>query len=233
MPEVPALPDPDFDAVFADLDRLTRASLVRYRIEVGRVLVTAFFGGDLANYRAHDPTKATPWGRFAEQYREPLADLGLSERLMRQSVLAFGVVQHLPAEAVERLLFSHFVALARLEDPATCRALADMAADEGWSVTQTRDAVARVRAGQWVDADAEAPGLQPAPPDVEVDERPPALGRVVNQVERVLGELGAATERWGRAPRERMTPLQADRVRAAVAEMRARLAELEAGLGET
>ena len=217
----------DFADVFAQLDALTRTHLVRYRVEIGRLLVASFFGGDVANYRDTDRTKETSLTRFAEAWREPLADLGLSETVLRQSILAYDVVQHLPAEDVERLLLSHYVALARLGDVETRRAVATLAADSGWTVAQTRDAVARVLAGQWVDADLDTPGLQPAPPDAEA--RPPQVGRVIRSVERVVDDLGEVVERWERAPRDRMSPLQRDRLRAAIDRLRAMLDEVEGG----
>ena len=238
MPDLPALsPDatpvtaPDFDAILDALDGLTRAHVVRYRIEVGALILRAFYDGDMALYYARDPARAPTWARFLEHGGERLGDLGLSEPLLRQCVLAYGVVEHLDPRDVDRLLFSHYVALAPLDDAASRRTLGALAAAEGWTVRQTRDAVARVQRGLWVDGDPDLPGLQPEPPPDEGEGKRPQVGRVVNQVERVVDELVAARQRWDLAPRDRMTRAHRERVTAALEQLRALVAEIEGSLG--
>jgi hypothetical protein len=157
------------------LDRLERLSigyLLAFRLEVGRLI----------HEELGRPDGPPDVRGFAQRHRERLSSLGLSEELLRQSVRAHHVMQHLPKELSEQLLLSHVIELARLHDPKTREPIARMALDHSWTVRQLRDAVDRVRAGLWVDAGGQ-PGLQPeAPPRAA---RPATPRRLTQKIERV------------------------------------------------
>ena len=94
--------------------------------------------------------------------RSPLADLGLHPQLIRQSLLAWDVVADLPEDVRPRLIYAHVLELARVDDRATRRLLAQAALDNGWTGKALRGAVDATRSGRWIDVDP-APGLQPPP----------------------------------------------------------------------
>jgi hypothetical protein len=157
------------------LDRLERLSvgyLLAFRLEVGRLI----------HEELGRPDGPPDVRGFALLHRERLSALGLSEELLRQSLRAHQVMQHLPTELSEQLLLSHVIELARLHDPTTREPVARMALDQSWTVRQLRDAVDRVRAGLWVDASAQ-PGLQPEPPPRAP--RPATPRRLTQKVERL------------------------------------------------
>lgn len=204
------------------IDRLTTLStthLLYFRIEVGRAVAEELDLDDAgANLRA-----------FAVRHASRLEDLGLTEGALRQSVRAFRVVEGLPAELVQRLVFSHVVELARVEDPATRALLARAAADEGWSGRQLRDAVLSARAGLWVDGDTGTPGLQPVAPPPPPPRR--ATGWVVSRMERRVGDFAEVADELDALDPAAMTPLQQARVRKALDDLDAKLARARSKLG--
>ncbi len=87
------LPAPDFDELLAALAKLSRNHLLFFRIEVGRRLSRAFYDHDATRYRASQGAKGSSFRRFAADRASELADLGLSENVLRTSLLAFFVVK--------------------------------------------------------------------------------------------------------------------------------------------
>ncbi len=102
-PALPELPAPDFDELVAELAKLSRNHLLFFRIEVGRRLSNAFYGHDPARYRASRGVKGSSFRRFAAERASELADLGLSDGQLRESLCAFFVVNDLPHELITRL----------------------------------------------------------------------------------------------------------------------------------
>jgi predicted component of type VI protein secretion system len=163
------------------LQALAIGHLLHFRVEVGRAVIEEL-----------GPDGPTPDVRaFANQHRESLAELGLSEGLLRQCVRAHQVLSALPEPVRPALRLSQVVELGRVDDPAARAPLAQMAVDEGWSTRELRAAVDRVRAGMWVDA-SPAPGLQPEPPPAPAAEaEPPRVlaGHLVSKIERRTGDV--------------------------------------------
>ena len=223
-----------FEPLISRLDALSRHHLLYFRIEVGRALLEELFGGDVGALRDLSPTKESSLRAFARAHRDRLADLGLNEALLRQSIDAHLVVAHLPAEVVRHLLFSHVVYLSQVPDLPTRGLLAQAAVDNSWSGPELRDAVQRARAGLWIDAKPDEPGLQPSggddlPPPPPGKPLPPA--RVVTRVEKGVVAFAEATAAWSDVPVEALTAPQRARVERALAEMEARVAEMRRRLG--
>jgi hypothetical protein len=226
-------PTPDFDAVVDELSRLSRNHLLYFRIEVGRRLSSAFYNDDPALYRATHRQKEGSFRAFLAEKADALADLGLNEALLRQSLRTFFVVKDLPRALVAQLVYSHVVQLTAVEDDQTRALLARATVDNQWSGRALQLAIEAVRNGQWPDADPSAPGLQPEglPAAEAGPEAPkPQPVRVVTRFERTAEDLGALVGQWEAVPVEKLTKAQAARVRAAVEALERRVAEVKARL---
>jgi hypothetical protein len=226
---------PDFDALLADLAKLSRNHLLYFRIEVGRRLSKAFYHDDPAVYRSSYRQKEGAFRDFVATRGAELADLGLSEQLLRQSLRAFYVVKDLPRAVVAQLVYSHVVQLTAVEDEKTRELLAKATVDNRWTGRALQNAIEAVRGGRWPDADPEQPGLQAddlASPDPagEPGARTPQPGRVVTRFERTARDLSDLMGQWEAVPVEKLTKEQAARVRAAVAALEGQVAEMKARL---
>ena len=186
----PALPAPDYDAVIADLRDLSRNHLLVFRVEVGRTLAEAFYGGDVAAYRRRSGPSSLK--DFLVARADELGDLGLGPHLIRESLLAWQVIRELPEALRPRLVYSHVVALARVEDRATRLLLAQATLDNGWRGPELEHAIAAVASGRWIDADP-AQGLQPPTPPPE-PAKTPAVGWVVKRAERSVADFAAVAD---------------------------------------
>ena len=215
LPESPAA----WQRLVERLASLSTRHLLYFRIEVGRAT---------AQELEDDPDGGT-LRAFAKAHADRLADLGLNEVLLRQSIAAFRAVERLPEDVVRRLVFSHVVALAKVEDPSTRALLAQAAVSEGWSARQLKDAILAVRAGVWIDGDAGTPGLQPVAPVEPAPKR--RVGWVVNRVERQVEDFGSVAAELADITPEALTDLQLTRLRKAIHELKGQLAAAEARLG--
>lgn len=226
-------PAPDFDALVADLAKLSRNHLLYFRIEVGRRLSQAFYNGDPEVYRSADRRKDVNFRAFVTAKAAELTDLGLSEQLLRQSLRAFFVVKDLPRALVAQLVYSHVVQLTAVEDDATRALLAKAAVDNRWTGRALQKAIEAVHQGRWPDADPSQPGLQaeelPAP-EVEPEAPPPQPGRVVTRFERTARDLSDLMGQWKAVPVEKLTQEQAQRVRSAVQALEQQVADMKARL---
>jgi hypothetical protein len=240
-PEVPAVAPVSavtetaaFDQLIARLHALSHNHLLYFRIEVGRAVLEELYDGDVAALRDNSPNKPRSLRDFARVHAGRLADLGLNELLLRKSIDAHLVVAHLPEEVVRKLVFTHVVQLAQIDDTATRLVLARAAAENGWSGAELQDAMARISAGLWIDADPATPGLQPtapgvAPPPEPEKKLPP--GRVVSRVEKGAAAFAATTAQWDDLPVEALTAAQRARVERALDEAEARISAMRRRLG--
>ncbi|HNC94612.1 MAG TPA: hypothetical protein PKW90_00735 [Myxococcota bacterium] len=220
---------PDYQATMGRLAALSRNHLLFFRLEVGRLLLEDFFGGEAEAYQSQDPKKAGgSFYGFVESCGEELREIGLGEQVLRQCIQAHIAVRALPVGTVERLLFSHIVELARVGDGATRSVLAQAAVENQWSSRQLRDAAQAAAAGKWIDGDP-SPGLQPVAPEEE--EKIPQLGRVVSRFERSAEDLDALSSQWEQVASKKLTGAQKLRVKEAIGRLRARLEEMEGRLG--
>jgi hypothetical protein len=223
--------------LLADLAKLSRNHLLYFRIEVGRRLSQSFYNDDREAYRAGQRQREGAFREFVVAKGPELADLGLSEQLLRQSLRAFFVVKDLPRALVAQLVYSHVVQLSTVEDDNTRALLAKATVDNQWTGRALHNAIAAVRRGRWPDADPDQPGLQaeelevPAPDDDE-PERPPQPGRVVTRFERTATDLADLMGQWKAVPVEKLTKAQAARVRSALKALELQVAEMRARLGE-
>jgi hypothetical protein len=200
---------------------------INLRLEVGRLMLELYFGGDPVAYQSHDPKKASSFTGFLDSCKEQLSELGLGEHVLRRCILTHIAVQSLPPGTVERLLFSHIVELARVEDQATRSVLALATVENQWSSRQLHDAIQAAQAGHWIDGDP-APGLQPvAPPEPE---KAPQLGRVLSRFERSAEDLESLAGQWKQLAGKKLTAVQKARAKETLTRLKLQLKELEAAL---
>jgi hypothetical protein len=147
------------------LESLARNHALAFRLEVGRVLLDAFFGGDGGAYQSHDSTKDARFALFFAHCRNDLDKLGIGESTARNCIKARLVYDLLPAPLQAALFFSQVVELTRVPDPTARTRLAVAAVQGDWTVRQLRDAVGHVLAGGEIDGDPSAPGIQPPAED--------------------------------------------------------------------
>ena len=80
---------PDYNATMERLAALSRNHLLFFRLEVGRLLLEDFFGGEAEAYQSQDPKKAGgSFYGFVESCGEELREIGLGEPVLRQCIQA-------------------------------------------------------------------------------------------------------------------------------------------------
>jgi hypothetical protein len=238
-----------FEPVLTRLAELTLEHMVAYRLAIGELILSEFFEGNAENFSDRSRFKATRFRDFLAACTERLADLGMSESNLRDSVRVHLMVEELDPDVRGRLPFSHLVALTRVPDAAHRRLLADAAVHNDWTVARLRAAAARIKAGDWIDQDPNTAGLQPeAPkPKAKPTERPtraPTASAIrgarpqAREVKRVQTELKRTEKVLGTV----MVGLRAlkaggweggekrEELRAMIAELRRRLEELGDGV---
>ena len=114
-------PTHDFRPTLERLAQLSRNHLLYFRLEVGRLMLEEFFQGDAEAYRSHSPHKDHRFSDFLAAHREDIRELGLGESVLRQCIVARITVSTLPPGTIEKLVFTHVVELARVDDDATRR----------------------------------------------------------------------------------------------------------------
>ena len=224
------IPD-QFAETLEKLDRLSRNHLLHFRLEVGKLLLEQFFGGEAAAYQSNDPTKPQSFNEFTAACAEHLADIGLGDQVLRHCINAHIVVKALPPPTAAKLAFTQVVELTRVPDVATRNLLAQAAVDNHWTTRELKGAVEAQKAGKWIDGDKKTPGLQPTvpspyPPGPKGKQQPqydashpPQAGRVVAKFEWVLKEFEAVVGEWALVDPRKVSELQRQRVLKAVAGM--------------
>ena len=203
----------DFNSTLDNLQALSRNHILFFRLEVGRLILQDFFGGDGAIYHSRDPYKLQSFRSFIQQCEPQLAELGFSEVGLRQSVLAHLAVAPLPPGTVEKLLFSHVLELARIPDPDTRGILALETIEKNWTKMELRAA-----------ADAalgEEATSTPAPPQ---------LGRVVSNFEKAVNTIDGLTEQWAQLAGHTLSKRQKQRMFTSLEQLKAKIATIEAQL---
>jgi hypothetical protein len=203
----------NFHSTLDRLQALSRSHILYFRLEVGRLILQDFFGGDAAIYHSRDPHKLQSFRAFIEQCGPQLAELGFSEVGLRQSVLAHLAVAPLPPGTVEKLLFAHVLELARIPDPDTRGILALEAVEKNWTKMELRAAT-----------DA-ALGAEAAPPPA-----PPQLGRVVSNFEKAVGTIDSLTDQWTQLAGHKLSGRQKQRMHSSLEQLKAKIAAIEAQL---
>ncbi len=204
---------PDFRSTLARLESLSRNHMIFFRMEVGRLLLEDFFGGDIAAYQSRDPKKAQSFRTFIEQCGPQLSELGLSEFNLRQCVTAHVAVSALPPGTVEKLLFSHVLELARVPDADTRGILALEAVEKHWTSRELRAATDAVL------------GTEAAP-----EPAPPQLGRVVSNFEKAVGTIDGLSEQWTQLAGHKLSGRQKQRMLSSLVQLKAKIATIEAQL---
>ena len=221
----------EFSAVLANLKSLVRDHLLYFRLEVGRVVLDEFFGGDAFAYADRSNAKQAKLAEFMDTHAEDLESYGLKPWLLRECVQVQIVHRTLPPTVREQLGYSHILALIGIGDPTVRAKLANAAITQEMSVAQFKDTVGAAKANIWYDTDDQTPGVQPKTPPV-----PPVYvpqpGRLVTQVQKWVGDAHTLSAGWAALDPTKVRPAQRAGLKQAIAELRAELAVLEAKIGE-
>lgn len=216
--------------VLDQLRLLSRDMLLAFRLQVGQLMLERFYGGSAHAYRDKSAHKHVSFAAFLRSCPDELADFGLGGRVIRDCIHARITFDTLPPQVRDQLQFSHVVELARLDDPTARARLAMDTTLKSWSVDQLKEAIGQVKLGNYYDTDASAPGTQPPEPKGEL-ERKPQPGRLVTQLVKAVQELEIWRAEWAAAEKGHLRGEQRERYREAVAELKAKVAELEDELG--
>ena len=191
----PSAATPEFTPVLNDVAALVHDHLLYFRLEVGRVVLDEFFGGDGFAYSDRSYAKQTKFTQFLETYPEQVEAIGLKPWLLRECVQVHIVHKTLPPAVRERLGYSHTLELVRVSDPTKRPQLANAAIAQEMTVRQFRDTVGAASAGMWYDTDDATLGVQPKPqPEPAVP--PPQPGRLVTKTETWVADAQALAAGW-------------------------------------
>ncbi|MBI5609830.1 MAG: hypothetical protein HY902_13240 [Deltaproteobacteria bacterium] len=225
----PVAPKDEYADLLAELNLLSREMLLAFRLQAGKVFLDRFFSGSAHAYRDKSPHKEATFVAFSTACKVELAEVGISANLARQCILAHIAWEGLPPGVRDSLKFNHVVALARVEEPNTRARLAFDATRQGWSVVQLEDAIARADDGHYYDTDPDTAGTQPPAPKPA-----PAVayqpGRLVTQLAKSGRELKEWRAAWASVDASRLRGAQRQRCLAALQELKAQVAQLEADL---
>ena len=232
MPEQIEVVDPKaaYTSILDQLRLLSRDMLLAFRLQVGKLVLDNFYDGDVHAYRSHTPNKEDSFGAFLRTCPSELADLGLGGQVIRQCVNARITYDTLPPAVRDGLLFSHVVELARLGDPTARARLAMDTTLQKWSVDQLKDAIAQLMLGNYYDTDATQAGTQPPPPRPEA-EKATQPGRLVSRLEKAVEDLDTWAAEWTGADTSKLRGVQRERAKKAMADLKAKVAAVEALLG--
>jgi len=226
----PAKTTDDYADILGKLAHLSRDLLLTFRLEVGKLMLDQYFAGSAHSYHDQNPNKVESFNQFAKTCQADLADLGLSAGVLRHCILARITWDGLPPPVRDQLRFNHVVALAGVGEPNDRARLAFDATRQGWSVTQLKDAIARVNDHTYYDTDPSEPGTQPPPPKPAPDKEYQP-GRLVTQLVKAGHDLQAWRQAWGTVDAGKLRGAQRQRVVGAMAALRAEIERLEAELG--
>lgn len=204
---------PDFHTTLHRLETLSRNHILFFRLEVGRLMLQDFFGGQVETYHSRDPKKMQSFRAFVVQCGPQLGEMGFSEVGLRRCILAHIAVAGLPAGTVERLLFAHVLELSRIPDPDTRGILALETVEKNWTSRELRAAT-----------DA-ALGLDATPPP-----SPPQMGRVLSNFEKAVGTIDGLSEQWTQLAGHTLSGRQKQRMFRSLEQLKAKIAVIEAQL---
>jgi phosphoglycerate dehydrogenase-like enzyme len=126
----------------------------------------------------------------------------------------------------------HLVELARIGDLDTRRALATLAAQQGWTARQLRLAAQQVKDGRWPDSLPHEPGIFPEADEDENEEAPTLQpGRIATRFAKVAQSLDDVVAQWERLDVGQVKPAYRARVAASLDRLVARAAEIKRRLG--
>ena len=217
----------DYSATLLRLEELARNHLLSFRIAIGQTLLTDLFSGAAEAYSSRDRTKAVRFTSFVQAHGAWLTEVGLSEHMLRRCIVSAIVARDISPELLPRLVIAQVLELHRVPDTSHRRLLAQAAVDNAWTREELRHAAQAVKAGQWIDADPNTPGLQPPVPP-PAPEKALAAGRVVTRFEKAAGSLGTLKTQLSSG--ESLSKAQRERLRAVAAQLRAEAEALEAAL---
>ena len=219
----------DFADMLAELNRLSRDLLLTFRLQAGRVFLDRFFDGSAHAYHRTNPGKDASFVEFARVCKDELSDLGISQGVARQCILARIAWDALPPSIREGLKFNHVAALARVDEPNLRARLAFDATRLGWSVLQLEDAIVQAGDGRYFDTDPLTPGTQPPQP-LPAAEKGYQPGRLVSQLVKAGEDLEGWRQAWATVDGSKLRGAQRLRMVEALATLKAQVAQLEVEL---
>ena len=219
-------PKSDYSEVLHHLYLLSRDMLLAFRLHVGKLLLDSFYNGRIHDYRDTNPHKHGSFAAFLKTCPAELADLGLGGQVARQCINARVTYDLLPPQVRDGLLFSHVVALARLDDPTARARLAMDTTQQHWTVDQLKAAIGQLTLGNYYDTDPALAGTQPSAPREE-PEKAIQAGRLVTRLTKVVEELDTWNEDWKAASTGHLRSEQREKYRQALATLKAKVAAME------
>ncbi|MBI5609887.1 MAG: hypothetical protein HY902_13525 [Deltaproteobacteria bacterium] len=225
----PAKTKDDYTGILGKLAHLSRDLLLTFRLEVGKAMLDEYFAGSAHAYHDQNPNKANSFNEFTKTCQEELADYGLNAQLLAQCIRARITWDGLPPPVRDQLRFNHVVALSSVGEPNDRARLAFDATHNGWSVTQLKDAIARVNDHTYYDTDPNTPGTQPPEP-MPAPERGYQPGRLVTQLVKTGEDLQTWRAAWATVDAKKLRGPQRQRVVDAVAALEAQVEQLKAEL---
>ncbi len=150
---------------------------------------------------------------------EPLATASGALKLCHDS---------LPPTAREQLKWSALLAISSIGEVNLRARVAMAAVSEGWPLGKVREVVAQAQGGRVWDTESETPGLQLPEPKPAAAPQP---GRLVTRTEKWTEEVGQWQQEFDRIDASKLSKVQVERVRAAVATLRGQLDAVEKRLG--
>ena len=216
--------------ILQQLTLLSRDMLLAFRLQVGKLMLDRFYDGDVHAYRTHWAAKESSFAAFIRACPSELVDLGLGGQVVRQCINARITYDTLPPQVRDGLLFSHVVELARLDDPTARARLAMDTTLQHWSVDQLKDAIGQLMLGNYYDTDGSQAGTQQPPPRPE-EQRTTQPGRLVSRLEKAVEDLDTWAAEWTGADTSRLRGVQRERAKKAMADLKAKVAAVEALLG--
>lgn len=216
-----------FEDILDAIEAVTRQHGLAWRLSLGRLLLEAFFAGDVHAYGDRNPSKEHRFEQFFAERAVDLERYGIGVYAARECIRAWAVYRALPAPLQAALFYSHLVLLGRIADGASRERLAREAIQHDWPVRRLKSAVEALRGGRTLD---EVLGDEEPTEPLDVATEQP--GRLVSRAEKWVADFDAWQASWQRSRPARLRRAHRDRLLAAAEALRERAAALRALAGE-
>ncbi len=224
----PAIVQSEFAELIRALKALSDQHDKTFRLEVGQLILQRLYSGDVVLAQSRDRTKPAKFVDFVAMHAEDIAQLNLSEPLLRRCMQVRICYDQLPLGVRDTLGYSALLAISRVAEPHDRARLAMAAVQQGWTVQRTKEAVALADQHRVWDADSEEEGLQLPEPGPAPRLQP---GRLVARTEKWSEAIELWQAEFAQVDVAKLSKAQVERLKAALAAAKARLETVEAGLG--
>ena len=217
----------EYQDVVQTLQALTAQHERTYRLKVGELILTRFYGGDAGRFSSKATTKDNKFADFLTTHATEVAALDLSEHTLRRCVRVKICYDTLPAGLRDRLAWSATLAISAIPEVNLRARVAMAAVSENWPLGKVREVVAQALDNRVWDTDPSEPGLQLPAPKADPAPQP---GRLVTRTEKWSDEIDAWQQEFAQIDADKLSKQQVERLRAAVQKVRGQLEQLEKAL---